>query len=410
MDYESALAYVASLAPRGWRFGLDRMTEFARRASFVPPDDCQFVHIAGTNGKGSVTAYVQSLFVELGFKTGAFFSPYVYDPRERVQLGRDLIAEEDFARIVTQLIPFADSFSETEFGGITEFEFKTAVGFQFWNEKGCKRVALEVGLGGKLDATNIIETSVPVIVSIGLDHTSILGNTIREIATEKAGIIKQTPAICGLVSDEARSVIRQAANNDVIEFGRDIFVEDNSITTPRARYEGLTTGVKGKLQMHNAALAIAAVEVMEDSALDPAAVSRAIASAKVPGRFEVRDIGGQTWILDGAHNRAAAQVLAGSLPSGLILLTNMVAGHDALEFYEPILPFVEQVIVCPIDFHRAREVDEIVALLREVCDKPITPTESVADAVRVACGLNSPVLVTGSFYLVGEVGRHLSSD
>lgn len=410
MNYQEALNYVASLAPRGWRLGLDRMSEFAQRGDFMPGPDCKYVHVAGTNGKGSVTAYVQSLFVELGYNAGAFFSPYVYDPRERVQLGFELISEGDFARIVTDLLPIAESFSETEFGGITEFEFKTAVGFQFWKEKGCQRVALEVGLGGKLDATNIIESSVPVIVSIGLDHTSILGNTIKEIATEKAGVIKQTPAVCGLVTDEARSVIRKAAKSDLIEFGRDIFIIDSTITTPRAHYEGVTTGIKGTLQMHNAALAIAAVELTEDNALPLERVQNAIAKARAPGRFEERMVKGQHWILDGAHNRAAAEVLAESLPKqGFTLLTNMVQGHDPELFYEPLLRYAEEIIVCPIDFHRAREVDEISTLLSALTAKTARTAGSVKEAVEIAQRRKTPVLVTGSFYLVGEVGRHLNS-
>lgn len=375
----------------------------------MPGPDCKFVHIAGTNGKGSVTAYVQSLFVELAYRTGSFFSPYAYDPRERVQLGRNYISEEDFARIVTALQPIAESLSETEFGGITEFEFKTAVGFQYWKEMGCERVALEVGLGGKLDATNIISQSVPVIVSIGLDHTNILGNTIREIAAEKAGIIKQTPAICGLVSDEARSVIRNVAGNDLIEFGRDIYVLDTTIVTPNARYEPIATGIKGKMQMHNAALAIAAVELTEGGALPFDAVQRAISTAAAPARMEERIVNGQKWILDGAHNRAAAEVLADSLPKGgYVLLTNMVSGHEVESFYEPLLPIADEIIVCPINFHRARDPHEMAQVISGISGQQVSAVESIEDAVALARKSEKPVLVTGSFYLVGEVGRHLS--
>src|SRR5579859_4343554 len=136
MTYDQAIAYIASLAPRGWRLGLDRMREFLHRASL---DDAvggtnapQFIHVTGTNGKGSVTAYLQSMLVEQGYRTGAFFSPYVYEPRERIQFGREMISEMDLSRLTEVLQVPAESLSDTEFGGATEFEFKAAVGFKYW--------------------------------------------------------------------------------------------------------------------------------------------------------------------------------------------------------------------------------------------------------------------------------------
>ncbi|HEY0866603.1 MAG TPA: hypothetical protein VGE01_04465, partial [Fimbriimonas sp.] len=220
MTYPEALAYVSGLEPRGWRLGLDRMQAFIDRAGLSqnvgrPPGTdpagkpgARFIHVAGTNGKGSVTAFLQSMLVEHGYRTGAFFSPYVVDPRERVQFGRSLISESDFASVVAHLKPIAESFSETEFGGITEFEFKTAVGVEYWRRKRCEWVALEVGLGGRLDATNVVHPACSAIVSIGYDHTQILGDTLEKIAFEKAGIVKpETPLVVGDVPEPARRVI-----------------------------------------------------------------------------------------------------------------------------------------------------------------------------------------------------------
>src|SRR6185436_18334668 len=216
MTYDEALAYIASLAPRGWRLGLDRMQAFVDKIGMQDALGAeggpQFIHVAGTNGKGSVTAYLQSILVEAGYKTGAFFSPFVYDPRERVQFGRELISKEDLAKLTEELIPIAESFSDTEFGGITEFEFKTALGFLYWKRKQCEWVALEVGLGGRLDATNVVTPKASIIVSIGLDHTNILGHTLAEIAYEKAGIIKpKVPVVVGQMPHEALEVIERAA-------------------------------------------------------------------------------------------------------------------------------------------------------------------------------------------------------
>src|SRR5579885_2264045 len=136
MTYEEALAYIAGLAPRGWRLGLDRMQAFVDKIrlqdSLGAAGGPQYIHVAGTNGKGSVTAYLQSILVCAGHRTGAFFSPFVYDPRERVQFDMEYISKGDLAKLTEELIPIAESFSETEFGGITEFEFKTALGFLYW--------------------------------------------------------------------------------------------------------------------------------------------------------------------------------------------------------------------------------------------------------------------------------------
>ncbi|MBC8064854.1 MAG: bifunctional folylpolyglutamate synthase/dihydrofolate synthase, partial [Chlorobia bacterium] len=230
MTYEKALAYIASLETRGWRLGLDRMQEFANRlglpGSLGEVGGPQFIHVAGTNGKGSVTAYLQSMLIESGYSTGSFFSPFVYDPRERVQIGRRLIPKSIFALLTEWIRPFGESLTETKFEGVTEFEFKTAMGFQFWKEMEAEWVALEVGLGGRLDSTNIVTPRCSVIVSIGKDHTHILGDTYHQIAEEKAGIIKPgVSVIVGEMPEEALLTILKIAQERGSEawvFGREI--------------------------------------------------------------------------------------------------------------------------------------------------------------------------------------------
>ena len=216
MTYEQALAYIAALEPRGWRLGLDRMQEFVHRAgldqSIGNPSGPQFIHVAGTNGKGSTTAFLQSILVESGYRTGSFFSPFVVDPRERVQFGRELIGKQELADLTEALIPVADSLTDSEFGGITEFEFKTAIGFQYWKQRHAEWVALEVGLGGRLDATSVVTPCASIIVSIGLDHMHILGDTRAKIAFEKAGVIKPgAPVIVGDLPPDALEVVTEVA-------------------------------------------------------------------------------------------------------------------------------------------------------------------------------------------------------
>lgn len=424
MTYPEALAYIASLAPRGWRLGLDRMSEFARRADIrmdgVTP---KYIHVAGTNGKGSVTAYLQSLLVAHGYRTGAFYSPYVYDPRERVQFGHDLISEEDFARIATELQAIAESLSDTEFGGITEFEFKTAIGFRYFQEMSCQYVALEVGLGGRLDATNVVKTEAGVIVSIGLDHVNILGHTLKEIAHEKAGIMKGQPMVIGeLPKEAAQEVDEQGSRVGSIlsTIGRNFWVKPSewegqtghAVVTPLEEYEWIEPGIGGVKQLHNAALAIRAMELAIHERLDVDITRIAIEETRAPGRFEVRK-GSPTWILDGAHNAEAAAILRKTLQTEypghkFTFITNMVAGHDPEPFYRELAEVIGAVVVCPIDFHRATPAEAMGATLWEILpDISVTVAANAQEAIQIA-SRSEIVVVTGSYYLVGEIGRTLA--
>jgi len=427
MTYEEALRYIQSLETRGWRLGLDRMEEFAKRLelqdSLGAEGGPQYIHVAGTNGKGSVTAYAQSMLIESGYSTGAFFSPFVYDPRERVQIGRRLIPSKIFGLLTALIKPIGESLSETEFGGVTEFEFKTGLGFMFWKEMECDWVALEVGLGGRLDATNIVTPRCSVIVSIGLDHTHILGEQIEKIAFEKAGIIKPgIPVVVGEMHPAAREVILQIAKEREAPawlYGKEILIrpdesEKNAyvVETPSGVHSGLKPGIGGVKQPHNMALAVAA--------LDAAGATRTLRGlqmgtrkAYVPGRFERLDNEGTKFLLDGAHNADAAIVLAQSLQEAgykkVVLLSGMVSGHDPIEFYRELAPLVTSAHFAPIDFHRAVEPLELKETAGSLfkASKWYPTLDDAINAAKEEAGHDGIVLVTGSFYLVGEVGRKL---
>jgi len=421
MTYEEAQTYIASLAPRGWRLGLDRMQAFVDKIglqdSLGPPGDPQFIHVAGTNGKGSVTAYLQSILVEAGYKTGAFFSPFVYDPRERVQFGRELISKEDLAKLTEELIPIAESFSDTEFGGITEFEFKTALGFLYWKRKQCEYVALEVGLGGRLDATNVVTPKASIIVSIGLDHTNILGNTLEEIAFEKAGVIKPgTPVVVGEMPQPAMQIIEKVAEENsatIWRYGREVtYYPTGEVRTPQATHPDLHPGIAGSMQGHNLALAIAALDAAEIQTSNKA-ISNGAFLAYAPGRFERVEFTGTKFLLDGAHNPDAADVLVNGLKAILkpgqkvVLLTGMVAGHEPSHFYKEVAPLVRSAHIVPIDFHRALSPDLLGEALKPLV-RATTVHHDLAEGLAAAimdAQFDEIIVVTGSFYLVGEVGR-----
>ena len=420
MTYNEALAYISSLAPRGWRLGLDRMEEFARRASLLPSEQ-RFIHVAGTNGKGSTTAMVQSALVEQGFIVGAFFSPYVVDPRERVQLGREMISQQQLAEITEYLKPIGESLSETDFGGVTEFEFKTALGLECWKRAKCEFVALEVGLGGRLDATNVISPECSAIVSIGLDHVQILGDTVEEIAFEKAGILKRgRPGVVGEMAPEALAVIEQRASDvgsPIWRVGKEIVYRVEAtggvkVTTPNSEAV-LHPNLFGAVQCHNAAVAYASLE-LAGAIRDVEAIRRGFSSASIPGRYQRVMRAGKEWIFDGAHNPDSARVLAAMLRQDgkrhLRCITGMLQGHDPEEFYPSIAPFIDEFWVVPVDNPRSMTPSDLADTLTRLKLKTRT-FESTEAALRAANYAEDTegYLVSGSFYAVGEIMRLLQS-
>lgn len=425
MTYAEALAALSALAPRGWRMGLDRMRAYLDIAGLTPSTGVEppprFLHVAGTNGKGSVTATLQSLLIAQGYRTGAFFSPFVYDPRERVQLDANLISEDEFARLVTRLLAVGEQLDATEFGGVTEFEVKTAVGFQAWKEANCDWVALEVGLGGRLDATNVVRSSAGCVVSIGWDHMNVLGDSLTKIAHEKAGIAKPgIPLIVGQMDPEPEAEILRVAAEvgaPVWLFGRDFSLEKASsgwrVCLPSRTLEGLKPNLVGVHQPHNMAVALATLDA-GGAVRNPDALAEGIARTRLPGRFEQRVWNGLDVILDGAHNLDSAQALADTLRAErpgakVVMLTGMLTGHEPEPFYSQFSGLVEEVVVAPIDFHRSREPDELAAELPPVFRRVASRTD-LSEALSLAverCQQDGTLLVTGSFYLVGEVGRLL---
>lgn len=417
MNYAEAVAYLSGLQNRGWRLGLDRMEAFLDRSGLshnLGNGLTQYLHVAGTNGKGSVTAYLQSMLVESGVRTGAFFSPYVVDLRERVQLGRDLIDRNEFARHIEALAPIAADLESTEFGGVTEFEMKTAVGIRSWTEHETQWVALEVGLGGRLDATNVVTPAASGIVSIGYDHTAILGPTLGDIAREKAGIIKPgRPVVTGDLPPEAlESVAVRVAEtgSEWWRWGQELRLTGTgpyTVETPRGRVESLVPGLVGAPQPHNMAVAVA-MTLVAGAVTDPDAIRRGCERAQLPGRFQRLESNGHTYILDGAHNAESAELLRLTLDQHypgrrFTLITGMVDGHDPEGVQAPIRERVARTYVAPIDFYRALPPEGLAAYVHNG-----TACESVAEAITAAESHDEIILVTGSFYLVGDVLRTLA--
>jgi len=385
--------------------------------------DLQFIHIGGTNGKGSVTAYVQELADAFGYRSGGYFSPYVYDVRERIQVDCKPVDRRLFADAVAALQPSAEALHETSFGGPTEFEFKTAMGFWIWRKANCQWIALEVGLGGRLDATNVVDSACSAIVSIGWDHMEFLGDSLEKIATEKAGIFKPgKPVVIGKIEDVSarESLLKRAyeLNAPVYEYGHEFWYKENTtdLVTPFGTVHSVEAGLLGSMQLHNASVAIMSV-LAAGLPFDEAKLRDGVARTRLPGRFQTARWQGVEFVLDGAHNVDAARVLLDSLKSSgrekIVLLAGMLQGHDPLPFFAALRPVLSSLHLTPIDFHRTQSSHVLRSALCPV-EESVYAHDSLKDALHAAtedakkCGL--PVVVTGSFYLVGEVGRAIRAD
>lgn len=423
MSYPQSFKWVADCANGYHRMGL-RISALAKLLKVPKGGSAEFFHVAGTNGKGSTTATIQSILTASGKKVGAAFSPYVFDFRERVQVDGRLIPKDKFAEGIAQIKSCVPELIAAGYGEPSMFETMTALGYWFWEQEKCDAVALEVGLGGRLDATNIVDPAVSVIVSIGYDHVEILGGSLAEIAEEKAGIIKPgRPVVVGRVARRASDVIRKIAQQNespVYEFGREWRVwADRGKSEFSLLLDGETMRLpkpirlKGPIQTHNSALAAVACLVGDpelrgrEDTLD--VLGNGIQAAYQPGRFQVFQANGRTWILDGAHNEQATAELVRSFKN---LYPGLKADliHGMFDRREPADTIPRLATICDraqfvtIGWQGARSAQS----LYDACGHHFgeaRAADSVLDAVnRVEADI---VLVTGSYYLLAEVAKAL---
>jgi dihydrofolate synthase/folylpolyglutamate synthase len=424
MTYREAVEYLTTLHAFGWRLDLSRMEALCERLDH-PERAFRVVHVAGTNGKGSTTAMIASILAHAGYRVGSYFSPYVFNLRERVMLaepGRppEMIPEDDFARLMTVLRPHVEAVAADEtIGHPTEFEVKTAIAFLYFRERKVDWAVLEVGLGGRLDATNVVPSpDVCVITNIGLDHTERLGDTLEKIAGEKAGIIKRGAAVVTAAEEPALSVIRRTSD----ERGASGFVRisspfpalPTSVASDRDSSGEGGQGVRdprASYQQLNAALAEAAAHALRlrGVPIPDEAIARGIASAWLPGRFQmVREK--PVVILDGAHNREAAEALAASLRSRfggrqMLFVIGQMGRHAAEGLVAELAPLAGVIIATqPTQGggHPAEHIAGIAEGLGVRTEVVIPPMEALRRALELATE-DDVVVVTGSFYVVGEI-------
>ena len=426
MDYRQSVHYVENAGLFGaHKQGLDNVRALLSRLG-NPQDQFVSIHVAGTNGKGSVCACLDAVLRQQGIRTGLYTSPYLERFTERIRLNGAEIAQEDFARIATQVREAADAMVADHLTHPTFFELVTACGFLAFAQSGVEVAVIETGLGGRLDATNVLNPALTVITAIGLDHTKVLGDTVEAIAREKAGIIK--PGVPVVIYPqpfaEAYVELLQAARDREapVYAVKDaaLVVEETGLSGQRFTlgYQGLdlgsfTTGLLGAHQVLNCATAILASVVFSQLELFPLgieAIRQGIGQTRWPGRLEIvcRD---PLILLDGAHNPQGAQQLADAVNWVIpnhngILLVGALKTKDADQVARILAPTAQTVITTRPPTEKALSAKEMADAF-EAQGKEAMVEEDLAAAIQLGIALarskRCPLIVAGSLYLVGAV-------
>jgi len=414
LSYKEALAWLYSLQRFGIKLGLENTQQLlaqlhitlgsargSRAASGGPPDgsaNARVIHVAGTNGKGSVCAMIDSICRAAGYRTGLFTSPHLVTFRERIRVNGEMISENAVAAglsIIRNLVTDWDPHP-------TFFEVTTALALKHFSEANIDAVILETGIGGRLDATNAIQSDVSVITRIDFDHEELLGNTLAEIASEKAGIIKPgIPVVSVLQRSEAEQVLgtQAAACKAPLQF-------------VNASYDKSPIGLRGDYQKQNAAAAIAAIHAAKLD-VDHKAIARGLATIDWPARFQRWD---ERTIIDGAHNPAAARMLAetwrkifGDQKATLVLA--ILSDKNLRDICETLAPIAESVFLPRIRSERAVSPEKLAKILSTLNPPlPCSITPTAGDALTLARAKPNPILITGSLHFAGEVLAHLRGE
>jgi len=395
--YKEALAWLYGLQRFGIKLGLENIRRLIDELG-VDLSNARVIHVAGTNGKGSVCAMIDSICRAQKYRTGLFTSPHLVTFRERIRIDGEMISENEVAAGLTNIRKVVADWEPHP----TFFEIATALALKHFAEAKIDIVILETGLGGRLDATNAVQSNIAVITPIALDHEKWLGDSLEKIANEKAGIIKaQTPVVSGLQLPEAEKVIRARATECEAPLQ---FVEQVYDKSPIA--------LRGEYQKVNAAIAIAATQAANVE-IDKSAVTRGLATVEWPGRFQCWD---KRTVIDGAHNPAAAKILAdtwreifGDEPATLILA--ILSDKDLHGICEALTPIADFVLLPKIRSERAVSPEELAKVLSAITPSlPYSITDSLDKALHLARAKLNPILLTGSLHFAGEALAHLRGE
>ncbi len=417
MTLEQVLEYIHSNYWNGGTFGLGRTIELLDKMGH-PEKGLKFIHIAGTNGKGSTASMTASILQQAGYTVGLYTSPYIFRFHERMQVNGQCITDEELIDIVQWVKPLAQSMESEP----SEFELVTCIAFEFFRRRKCDIISLEVGLGGEFDSTNVIEPpEVAVLTNIGLDHTELLGDTLEKIAETKSKIIKTgTDAVIYREPETVEAVFEERCR----EVGATLHRADfDTISLSKASLEGqvfdwggykdLELPLLGDHQLKNAAVVLSVVKVLQEKGwkITEEHIRCGLASVSWPGRFEV--VGRKPlFIVDGGHNPQCIEALVKNVRDYLngrrmTILTGVLADKDFNEMYGDMANYAAEFVTVTPENPRAMSAEDLKTYLSRY-GKPVTACQTVAKGVALArksAGEDGVVLAYGSLYMLGDVVR-----
>lgn len=425
-SYNDSIDYLYGLQKHGIKLGLEKTFKIL---SYIgePQNDFYSIHVAGTNGKGSVSAMIASIMMFHGFKVGLFTSPHLVSFTERIRINNEEISESDVVKL-TEEIKFKIQSSRFKMPEPTFFEFVTAMAFTYFSRNKVDWAVIETGMGGRLDATNVVIPKVSVITKIDYDHKEFLGDTLSKIASEKAGIIKQhIPIVIARQSLEAEKVILEISkerSSSLFIYDRDFNgkIKDSGIEGIVFDYFDSHSSIRdiycplaGRHQLENGSVAIKASILALESVskkFDEELIKRGIANVRWRGRLEIisRD---PLIMIDGAHNPGAAETLASFIRENLegykiILIIGIMSDKDAEGILKPLLPLMDEIIFTAPKYERAANpynLSRIASLMGYSSNVTKSIKEAISMAEEISKGVDKEkplILITGSFYTIGE--------
>ena len=429
MDYRQALNYIENTGKFGSRLGLENVSRLLDILG-NPHRELRIIHVAGTNGKGSTCSFINSMLIYQGYNVGLYTSPYLEEFNERIKINNVNISDEDLAQSVSRVSDAISQMIEEGCDHPTEFEIITACAFLYFRDRDVDFAVIEVGLGGRLDATNVCIPLVSAITSISMDHMEYLGDTLARIAFEKGGIIKnKRPVVLYQQSDEVESVISSICSerdselfiteNDKIEYiSEGMSSQSVNLEVMGHFYLGIEISLPGRHQARNLAVALSVLRLLEISSdisqVDTEALYRSIRETRWPGRMEVIKTEPLT-IIDGAHNPDGAAILSESVDRYLVgkkinLVFGMLRDKDILSVAKLLAVRADRIIITEPESPRAASSAEVHGIILEALrgeDVPdITEIPDIEEAVRHAqsmAGDGEAVIYAGSLYMIGRV-------
>jgi dihydrofolate synthase / folylpolyglutamate synthase len=407
------LTYLFGLEQFGIKFGLENIRAIVQRLRH-PERAYQTVHVAGTNGKGSVTAMVDAALRAAGRRSARYTSPHLIDLRERFVIDGEPVSANALDSAIGDVRREIDALRREGVLAVqpTFFEVTTAIAFELFRRAAVDIAVIEVGLGGRLDATNVVSPDVTAITSIAFDHEQFLGRTLRDIALEKAGIVKPgVPVVVGPMPAEAQAAITEVAGRQgapIVQACEGVTWEGGSLRTPACNYGPVQPALRGDHQVANA---VVAVRVLEQLNVRPAAVVDGLAQVRWPGRLDIRRFaGGREAILDAAHNPAGAAALASYLETlegdRPPLVFAAMRDKDIDGMLRALVPQISALVVTRASTHRAAEPEALASRARTVAPSlPIFAEPSPQAALDAAWRLSSRIVIAGSIFLLGDVLR-----